>query len=338
MFFSSIDANGFRRAPTRTWRIAAVAFALSAACVSAFAQPAQPAPSGDEIAFLDRAGLAGFEVRYITPDGETLTYSEFERRIAGGKTFEMLKQTGEKKRATVVLGTIAEMMAAAPPTTTSTEAEFRDAMGLVGYEVRYEGPDGAALTYAQFEALAAVGNSFDTTKQTTGTKSAVVRVSGKTADVAIPAYANTPAQPMPAFALSALDGTALTHASLTGKPTLINFFFADCAPCIAEIPALNAFASAQPSVRTLGVTFDEESEARTFVAKRKFDWTILPDAKPLIDALGIRSYPSFALVDANGVVRALASSHEISGDEKTPMSPALLTAWIDRALDPAKVD
>ena len=43
----------------------------------------------------------------------------------------------------------------------------------------------------------------------------------------------------PAFKVVTLSGDTVTEKELRGKVTLINFWFESCAPCMAEMPALN---------------------------------------------------------------------------------------------------
>ena len=66
-----------------------------------------------------------------------------------------------------------------------------------------------------------------------------------------------PITEMPAFDLRDLAGKRVTTASFKGKPTLVNFYFAKCKPCILEVGPLNEFAAARPNMNFLAVTFDE---------------------------------------------------------------------------------
>ena len=50
----------------------------------------------------------------------------------------------------------------------------------------------------------------------------------------------------------------------------------------------------------LAVTFDAPEEARAFVARYKFRWRIVPDAREFIDRMRVKHYPTMALFDANG--------------------------------------
>lgn len=53
------------------------------------------------------------------------------------------------------------------------------------------------------------------------------------------------------------DGNVLQAAAWQGKWVYINYWAEWCKPCAAEIPALNAFAKANPDVILLGVNFDK---------------------------------------------------------------------------------
>ena len=105
---------------------------------------------------------------------------------------------------------------------------------------------------------------------------------------------------MPAFDLRDLKGKRVTSASLKGKPTLVNFYFAKCKPCILEVGPLNEFAAARPHMNFLAVTFDDTDETRAFVDKYKFKWRVVPNARDLIDRVRVKSYPMMALFDADG--------------------------------------
>lgn len=105
---------------------------------------------------------------------------------------------------------------------------------------------------------------------------------------------------LPPFDLADLAGRRVTSAGLRGKPTLINFFFSTCVPCILEVKPLNRFAAARPGMNFLAVTFDEPAIARAFVARFGFRWRIVPDARDLIDRVRVKNYPMMALFDADG--------------------------------------
>jgi len=131
----------------------------------------------------------------------------------------------------------------------------------------------------------------------------------------------------PAFALPSTKGGRVTAATLRGKLTLVNFFFADCVPCIAEIPALNAYARHYPEVQVLAVTFDDLATAKGFVKQRGLQWPVLAEGMPLIASAGITGFPTFVLVGPDGRVRAFAHSAAIA-PKGAKLDVASLSTWV----------
>jgi thiol-disulfide isomerase/thioredoxin len=65
------------------------------------------------------------------------------------------------------------------------------------------------------------------------------------------------------------QGTKLAMASLKGKPLLLNFWATWCAPCIEEMPMLDAFyrQNAAKGFQILGLAIDQPSSVRKFLEK-----------------------------------------------------------------------
>lgn len=135
-----------------------------------------------------------------------------------------------------------------------------------------------------------------------------------------------PGQAWPAFRLANLQGRMVDAASLRGHTTLINFYFSQCAPCVQETPVLTAYAHAHPKVSVLAITFDDAGTTRDYVARRHFDWPVLPDAGTLIESVGVSAYPAMALVGPDGHVLRMALSSEI--DPGHPLTVAALSRWV----------
>ena len=57
----------------------------------------------------------------------------------------------------------------------------------------------------------------------------------------------------------------------------------------------------------LAVTFDEPQVARAFVARYKFRWRVVPDAREFIDRMRVKQYPMMALFDAQRAVAGHAA-------------------------------
>jgi peroxiredoxin len=128
--------------------------------------------------------------------------------------------------------------------------------------------------------------------------------SGGAMSISLPKPDIKTGQPLPAFTLATVAGAKATNATLKGKPTLVDFFFATCIGCIEELPAINTYAASHPGMHFLAITFDDADTAKRFVTKRRFQWPVAYAGQPLIDKLGIRAFPTLLLLDANGRLRA----------------------------------
>lgn len=113
-------------------------------------------------------------------------------------------------------------------------------------------------------------------------------------------YKLKPGQAFPTFRLDTVGGGSIDNASLSGQPTVVHFFFAQCVLCFVDNPALNAYARKHPEVRVLAVTRDDASTAATYAQQRGLAWPVAYSGQELLDALGMTVFPSMALVSADG--------------------------------------
>ena len=101
------------------------------------------------------------------------------------------------------------------------------------------------------------------------------------------------------------DGTVRTIADYAGKGVVLNLWATWCVPCVAEMPALDAMASAvQPSVVVLPLSSDRGGAAAVERFYREHGVKNLP---VLLDptgaaarALGARGIPTTLLIDSTG--------------------------------------
>lgn len=108
----------------------------------------------------------------------------------------------------------------------------------------------------------------------------------------------------PAFDLPTLSGDRLDQNQLKGKPTVINFWFTRCAPCIDEIPVLNALAQQYiGQYNFVAITFEEAAKVHAFLAKKPFDFIHLTNAKKFIDSIALSAYPTMVLLDREGTIQ-----------------------------------
>jgi len=119
----------------------------------------------------------------------------------------------------------------------------------------------------------------------------------------------------PAAEQASVDLYALTLPDLTdqpqalqryrGRPLLVNFWATWCAPCVKEMPALDALASRFPGVQFIGIGIDTATNMRDFAAKVPVAYPLLVagyEGTDILRALGNSAggLPFTVLFDANG--------------------------------------
>ena len=72
------------------------------------------------------------------------------------------------------------------------------------------------------------------------------------------------------LAFETVDGPSVRLASLRGKPLLLNFWATWCAPCVVELPLLDAFLARHAGAgwQILALAADSPEAVRSFVAAR----------------------------------------------------------------------
>jgi thiol-disulfide isomerase/thioredoxin len=101
------------------------------------------------------------------------------------------------------------------------------------------------------------------------------------------------------------DGEATSLAAFAGKPVLLNLWATWCAPCVKELPTLDALQAREGArLKVLTVSQDLEGRAKVeaFLAKGKYRrleaW--LDPQMALMGELGVTSLPTTILYDAGG--------------------------------------
>lgn len=215
-----------------------------------------------------------------------------------------------------------------------TESVFRERLGFGAHaQMAYRDLDCKAVNFAGFAAgMRAQGAHADVDRSADG-KQITMTVRRRGMQSCPAPY--PPISDLPPFDLKDLAGKRVTSASLKGKPTLINFFFSTCVPCILEVKPLNQFAAARPQMNFLAVTFDEPDVARAFVNRFDFRWRIVPDARDFIDRVRVKNYPMMALFDANGRLLGTRRGGVRDELEAATVGPQL-ALWMDGLLRQAK--
>ncbi|MBD8874284.1 TlpA disulfide reductase family protein [Rhodanobacter sp. DHB23] len=140
-----------------------------------------------------------------------------------------------------------------------------------------------------------------------------------------------PGDALPAFDLHTAQGQRATNADFKGHYTLLSFYFADCIPCIAEVPSLNALAKQHKDFKLLTVTYESRDTALAFARQRKLQVPSLVDAQAWIDALGVSTYPALLLIDPQGhlVAASVSTALATKTDHGIPTASEI-TQWVNQ--------
>ena len=111
----------------------------------------------------------------------------------------------------------------------------------------------------------------------------------------------------PNFSVVTLDREFVELSSLKGKVVLLDFWGTWCPPCVAAVPALRDLQKrhAKDAFVLLGVSSDnEEAVVRNFTEQNRLIWPQYWDRdRKVQQAFDIRAYPTYVLIDDEGIVR-----------------------------------
>jgi thiol-disulfide isomerase/thioredoxin len=127
------------------------------------------------------------------------------------------------------------------------------------------------------------------------------------------------------------DGSQLTSQSLLGKVVVLNFWYAQCGPCIAEAPRLEKLSTSYgDAVQFVGVNVrDLAPQADAFAAAHQVTYPTTietghdaPITAAFVGKVSTNTTPTTLVVDAKGRVAARFSG-EITADQEHVLSEVI---------------
>ena len=110
----------------------------------------------------------------------------------------------------------------------------------------------------------------------------------------------------PSFTLTGTDGRRATLSGMLGRPLVINFWAAYCAPCRVEMPTLQSKVGAQAAARLVLINEGDSAQvARTFLSSVGVNQPALLDSDLSVGrAYGAVALPMTVFVRADGSIAA----------------------------------
>jgi len=112
-------------------------------------------------------------------------------------------------------------------------------------------------------------------------------------------------KPAPNFTLTTLSGKKVSLADYKGKAVQLNFWATWCAPCIQELPSLQALQQRLPQVVVLAISVDEDPDAyHRFLQEHPLSFVTVEDTARRVNAMyGTSLFPETYVIDQHGIIR-----------------------------------
>lgn len=152
--------------------------------------------------------------------------------------------------------------------------------------------------------------------------------------IASPIRARTPF--LPGFSFVTRENQAVSNVSVRGKVTLLDFWGTWCPPCRESVPILKNLQKkyASKAFQLVSISSDDDENAwKNFVEAQHMEWSEYLDSSGQVQqAFKIDSFPTFIVVDKDGVIRFRQSG--VGPDTQGELEDAINHA-LKRESDPA---
>lgn len=125
---------------------------------------------------------------------------------------------------------------------------------------------------------------------------------------------------LPDFNFKDINGKSIKLSDLKGKPIIINLWFKECGPCIAEMPTLNAISEKynNTDIQFLSMTYESKKEVEKFLKTRKINFRIIPEVGKYWEILA-SNFPQTIFVNREGIITDIQNGMTSIYDKKLKM-------------------
>lgn len=122
----------------------------------------------------------------------------------------------------------------------------------------------------------------------------------------------------PSFQAVTIAGEPVSSEKLKGKVVVLNFWFTQCKPCVAEMPALNKLARefAAQDVEFIAIALDTKEKIQAFLLAHPFDYKIIAEGRELSALFRIMPYPTNIVLDREYKVAAILHNGPANAEEE----------------------
>ena len=102
--------------------------------------------------------------------------------------------------------------------------------------------------------------------------------------------------------------------SLKGKVIVLNFWFIQCKPCVAEFPELNDLKKKFKSkpVDFFAISWNDKKSLDQFFETHKLDFTVIPNGRHINEKFKIPYFPFHIIIDQNGKTEYIKNFKKIN--------------------------
>lgn len=142
---------------------------------------------------------------------------------------------------------------------------------------------------------------------------------------------------LPEFKLRDLNGDLISSTKFLGKPTLINFWSIQCAPCIQEFPELDELKKKYgDKMNFVSISENSKSQVVELLKRKPFNYYHLLDGEDYKNTLKIRSIPRNIFLDKYGNVFEIKGGipYELDKTGKQFLARYHFEKVIDKLIEP----